>query len=77
MQTLELISCLLVFEKNNQLLMKYHKTRLTGYVSFSEMNAAIAISNYYVYERSGGHGHDPDCGHDHERSFKDFISSCS
>ncbi|MCF7184023.1 retrotransposon gag domain-containing protein [Corynebacterium sp. MC-13] len=36
----ELISCLLVAEQNNELLLKNHDTRPTGYAPFPEANAA-------------------------------------
>ena len=35
----ELISCLLVAEKNNELLIKNHQSRPTGSVAFPEANA--------------------------------------
>ena len=37
----ELISCLLVAEQNNELLMKNHEARPTGSAPFPEVNAAI------------------------------------
>ena len=37
---LELISCLLVIEQNNELLLKNHQSRLIGSVSLPEANTA-------------------------------------
>ena len=39
----ELISCLLVAEQNNELLMKNHEARQTGSAPFPEVNAAIQL----------------------------------
>ena len=47
----ELISCLLVAEQNNKLLMKNHESRPTGSSPFPEVNAAI-----YNYGRGRGGG---------------------
>lgn len=48
----ELISCLLVAEQNNKLLMKNHESRPTGSSPFPEANAAT----YNRYGRGGWHG---------------------
>ena len=48
----ELISCLLVAEKNNELLMKNHQSRPTGSVAFPEVNA----TNYSRYKNYNSHG---------------------
>ena len=48
----QLISCLLVAEKNNELLMKNHQSRPTGSEAFPEVNA-ISSQNY---ERGRGRG---------------------
>ncbi|XP_016433422.1 uncharacterized protein LOC107759929 [Nicotiana tabacum] len=61
----ELISCLLVTEKHNTLLMKNHETRPTGSVPFFEVNMAAATQkserrqNYY---RGRGRGHSRERG---------------
>ena len=41
----QLISCLLVAEQNNELLMKNHQSRLTGFEAFPEVNA-ISSQNH-------------------------------
>ena len=41
----QLISCLLVAEQNNKLLMKNHQSRLTGFETFPEVNA-ISSQNH-------------------------------
>ncbi|XP_059306172.1 uncharacterized protein LOC132057552 [Lycium ferocissimum] len=47
----DLISCLLVVEQNNTLLMKNHESRPTGFAPFSEVNA------HRAYDKLGrGHG---------------------
>ena len=56
----ELISCLLVAEQNNELLLKNHEARPTGYAPFPEANAAI----YDRQTRGRGRGY----GHIHGRS---------
>ena len=48
----QLISCLLVAEQNNELLMKNHQSRPTGSEAFPEVNA-ISSQNY---RRGRGHG---------------------
>ena len=48
----ELISCLLVAEKNNELLMKNHQSHPIGSVAFSEANA----TNYSRYKNYNSHG---------------------
>ncbi|KAI3443797.1 hypothetical protein Pfo_000462 [Paulownia fortunei] len=63
----ELISCLLVVEQNNELLMKNHQSRPTGSKSFPEVNAAI-INNFghSRYRESGrGRGHSRGRGRGH------------
>ncbi|PIN16609.1 hypothetical protein CDL12_10736 [Handroanthus impetiginosus] len=50
----ELISCLLVAEQNNELLMKNHESRSTGSSPFPEMNA----TNFSSSDRAHGHSHD-------------------
>nr|GEZ88327.1 hypothetical protein [Tanacetum cinerariifolium] len=51
----DLISCLLVAEKNNELLMKNHKSRPTGSAPFSEANVV-------TYNQSKGHARGSDHG---------------
>ena len=48
----ELISCLLVAENNNELLMKNHQSRLTGSIAFPEVN----ITNYSRYKNYNSYG---------------------
>ena len=55
----ELISCLLVIEQNNELLMKNHESRSTKTTPFSEVN--------FNCGRGRGRGHDHDRGRDHGR----------
>ncbi|XP_074304379.1 uncharacterized protein LOC141639092 [Silene latifolia] len=55
----ELISCLLVAELNNELLMKNHESRPTGSVPFPEVNVTSRNenkSNANSYTRNGGRG---------------------
>ena len=42
----ELISCLLVAEQNNELLMKNHEIRPTGSAPFPEVNVSVRNNNY-------------------------------
>ena len=56
----ELISCLLVIEQNNELLMKNHQSRLTGIEPFPEVNAISSQTN--GRGRSHGHGRSRGCG---------------
>ncbi|XP_009628840.1 uncharacterized protein [Nicotiana tomentosiformis] len=66
----ELISCLLVAEQHNTLLMKNYEARLTRSAPFYEVNM-VAVSqksegrqNHY---RGHGRGHSRGCGHGHRR----------
>ncbi|KAL5578536.1 hypothetical protein UlMin_020235 [Ulmus minor] len=56
----ELISCLLVAEKNNELFMKNHQSRPTGSAAFLEANIAISKNSkhgrYYGHGRGRGRG---------------------
>jgi hypothetical protein len=55
----ELISCLLMAEQNNELLMKNHESRPTGSSPFPEVNATRYNSNYDRGRNRGrerGHG---------------------
>ena len=54
----ELISCFLVAEQNNELLMKNHDSRLTGTTSFPEVNAVFSNNN----GRGRGRGRSHNCG---------------
>ena len=47
----ELISCLLVAEQNNELLMKNHEARPSGSAPFPEVN----VSTYKTYGRGRGY----------------------
>jgi hypothetical protein len=51
----DLISCLLVAEQNNELLMKNHEVRPTGAAPFPEVNAAT--HGHYRQTRGRGRGH--------------------
>ena len=55
----QLISCQLVAEKNNELLMKNHQSRPTGSVAFPEANATnySRYKNYNSHRRGRGIGH--------------------
>ena len=48
----ELIACLLVAEKNNELLLKNHQSRPTGSIPLLEANATIQVN-----KRGRGHGY--------------------
>ncbi|XP_052621782.1 uncharacterized protein LOC128127353 [Lactuca sativa] len=54
----ELISCVLVAEQNNELLMKNHQSRPTGSSPFPEMNATSSNSNGRGSNRGRGRGRD-------------------
>ncbi|PIN00237.1 hypothetical protein CDL12_27260 [Handroanthus impetiginosus] len=59
---LELISCLLVAEQNNELLIKNHEIRPTESTPFPKVNATIH-NNFEKYENHGcGHSHGHECG---------------
>ena len=57
----ELISCLLVAEQNNELLMRNHKSRPTGSEAFPEVNAILSqtCGRGRGRERGRGHGRNP------------------
>ncbi|KAK4389913.1 hypothetical protein Sango_2328300 [Sesamum angolense] len=57
----ELISCLLVAEQNNELLLKNHESRPIGSTPFPEVN--VATRNHYNHESYCGCGR----GHNHSR----------
>ena len=68
----ELISSLLVVEKNNEFLIKNHQSRLTGSVAFLEVNVAF-FKNYgrgYNHGRGRGRGR----GRDHGRNQSGFYN---
>jgi hypothetical protein len=52
----ELISCLLVAEQNNELLMKNHQSRPTGSAPFPEANGTSFHGNKGNHGRGRGHG---------------------
>jgi hypothetical protein len=58
----ELISCLLVADQNNELLMKNHQSRPTGYTPFPEVNGTLFHGN------KGNRG----CGHRRRRGRKNY-----
>ena len=64
----ELIACLLVAEKNNELLLKNHQSRLTGSIPLPEANATIQVNRRRRGRRHGqgrgcGRGQGHDLGH--------------
>ncbi|XP_045797770.1 uncharacterized protein LOC123891953 [Trifolium pratense] len=71
----QLISCLLLAEQNNQLLMKNHEARPTGAAPFPEVNVA---SHQYDRGRGRGRGNDRGRGrgrnHNHIGIFKNSYS---
>ena len=68
----ELISCLLVAEQNNELLMKNHESRPTGSAPFPEVNVATHGPSF----RGQSHGRGRGNGNNHEygRSQKNNAS---
>jgi hypothetical protein len=64
----ELISCLLVAEQNNELLMKNHESRATGAAPFPEVN--VASHSQYGRGRSNDRGRGRGRGHNHIGNFK-------
>ncbi|XP_073159060.1 uncharacterized protein [Henckelia pumila] len=56
----DLISCLLVVEQNNELLMKNHKIRLTGANPFPEVN--VAMHEEKMKQNKTGFGRGRGCG---------------
>ena len=65
----QLISCLLVAEQNNELLMKNHQSRLTGSEAFPKVNA-ISSQNY-------GRGRGRGCGRSRGRNSRQYNNSSS
>nr|GEX74063.1 hypothetical protein [Tanacetum cinerariifolium] len=61
----DLISCLLVAEQNNELLMKNHETRPTGTAPLSKANA----TTYDDHNRGRNRGYDRGCGRGRGRGF--------
>ncbi|WJZ90041.1 hypothetical protein VitviT2T_009217 [Vitis vinifera] len=55
----ELISCLLVAEQNNELLMRNHQSRPTGSEPFPEVNAISSQTRGRGRGRGRGHGRNP------------------
>jgi len=70
----ELISCLLVAEQNNELLMKNHEARSAGVAPFPEVNASQ--HNHFGKARGRGNVHGRGRGHAHNRNGK-FKNSFS
>nr|XP_009629728.1 uncharacterized protein LOC104119840 [Nicotiana tomentosiformis] len=67
----ELISCLLVAEKHNTLLMKNHKAHPTGSAPFSEVNMVAATQKFerrQNHYRGRGHSHGSGQGHGRGRN---------
>ena len=60
----ELISCLLVAEQNNELLLKNHEVRPAGSTPFPEANATM-----YDHGQTMGCGHGRGCGRNRGRIF--------
>ncbi|PIN21574.1 hypothetical protein CDL12_05725 [Handroanthus impetiginosus] len=79
----ELISCLLVAEQNNELLMKNQEARPTGSAPFPEVNAAIfnksggGQNHGHNNTRGRGRGHGNDCSRNNYRyrSGNDYNSN--
>ena len=61
----ELISCLLVAEQNNELLMKNYQSRLTGSEPFPEVNVISSQTHGRGHGRSRGHGRGHSRGRGH------------
>ncbi|XP_070043035.1 uncharacterized protein [Nicotiana tomentosiformis] len=71
----ELISCLLVAEQHNTLLMKNHETRRTGSAPFSEVNMIAATQNSerkQNHYRGCGRGHSRGRGQGHGRGRNNY-----
>ena len=69
----QLISCLLVAEQNNELLMKNHQSRPTGSEAFLEVNA-ISSQNH---RRRRGRGRGRDRGRSRGRNSRQYNNSSS
>ncbi|CAN0897762.1 hypothetical protein LINGRAHAP2_LOCUS19306 [Linum grandiflorum] len=67
----ELISCLLVAEQNNDLLLKNHQSRPTGTAPFSEANATNShnFARYRGRYHGRGSGHGRNIGHGRGRGY--------
>ena len=61
-QYFELISCLLVVEQNNELLMKNHESRLTEIIPFPEMNVVNFNNRGRRHDRGRGRNNYYFCG---------------
>jgi len=72
----ELISSLLVAEKNNELLIKNHQSRPTSSAAFSEANAAFSKSyrRGYNHNRGRGRGRSRGRGRDRGRGRSGFYN---
>ncbi|KAL0334001.1 UNVERIFIED_CONTAM: hypothetical protein Sangu_1556300 [Sesamum angustifolium] len=64
----ELISCILVAEQNNELLLKNHKSRLAGSAPFPEVN--VATRNHYNHEPYRGRGRNHSHGYGRGRGYR-------
>ncbi|XP_059630011.1 uncharacterized protein LOC132272974 [Cornus florida] len=64
----ELISCLLVVEQNNELLMKNHQSHPTGFVPFPETNVFL----FHGHGRGHGHGHGRSVGRGYSRNRNNY-----
>ena len=69
----KIISCLLIVEQNNELLMKNHKSRPIGFESFPKVNA-ISSHKRRLGRRCG---HDRGCGKNSQYHFYDNNPSNS
>lgn len=63
---INLIACLLIAEKNNELLIKKYQAHIAGTKPFFEANA-ISHDCDNNYENSHGHGHNRGRRHSHGR----------
>ncbi|KEH29481.1 zinc knuckle protein, putative [Medicago truncatula] len=69
----ELISCLLVAEQNNELLMKNHEARPVGVAPFPEVNA----SQHNHFGKARGHGRGNVHGHGHAHNLNGNFKNSS
>ena len=65
----ELIACLLVAERNNELLLKNHQSRPTGPIPLSKANATIQVNRRGRGRGRGYYGQGRGCGRGHYNSW--------
>ena len=71
----KLISCLLVAEQNNELLLQNHQTRPTGSTSIPEVNAASSSGRGSSRGRGRGSGRWRGCGQNNYQSRGGHINT--